>query len=130
MMSIDGNKAEIAAAVRANYEAQRAAMVAGNADALGDLVADGFTLTHMTGYRQPKAEWLADVRSGAMTYHAVDDVEVSVDVDGDAPVITARTRTEATIWGGRGIWPLRLRIRFARVGDSWLAAHTRASTWA
>ena len=37
-------KAEIAAAVRANYEAQRAAMVAGNADALGDLLADGFTL--------------------------------------------------------------------------------------
>jgi hypothetical protein len=32
--------AEIAAAARANYEAQQAAMVAGDADALGALLAD------------------------------------------------------------------------------------------
>jgi hypothetical protein len=71
-----------AAAVRGNYEAQRRAMVAGDADALGALLADGFTLTHMTGYRQPKAEWLADVRSGEMTYHAMDDVQVTIDISG------------------------------------------------
>ena len=104
-------------------------MVAGDADALSALLAPGFTLTHMTGYRQPGAEWLADVRSGAMTYHAVEDVEVVVDVDDATPVLTARSRTEATIWGTYGTWPLRLRIRFTRVGGSWLAAGTVASTW-
>jgi len=62
-MSADESRAGIAVAVRANYEAQRRAMVAGDADALGALLADGFTLTHMTGYPQPMAEWLADVRS-------------------------------------------------------------------
>ncbi len=64
-----------------------------------------------------------------MTYHAIDDVDVSVDLEGGTPVVTARTRTEATIWGGHGIWPLQLRIHFARVGDSWLASNTVASTW-
>ena len=116
-------------AVLANYADQREAMVAGNADALGALLADDFTLVHMTGYRQPKAEWLADVRSGAMTYHSMEDVDVSVDVSGEAPVVTARTRTEATIWGGYGIWPLRLRISFAHDGTAWVAAGTVASTW-
>jgi hypothetical protein len=116
---------DIRTAVLANYEDQRRAMVAGDADALGELLAADFTLVHMTGYRQPKAEWLADVRSGAMTYHAMADVDVS----GDAPVVTARTRTEATIWGASGTWPLQLRITFKRAGSSWIAAGTVASTW-
>jgi hypothetical protein len=118
-----------ASAVRANYEAQRQAMVAGDAEALGALLADGFTLTHMTGYRQPKSEWLADVRSGQMTYHAMADVDVSVDVSGGFPVLTARTRTEATIWGGHGTWPLQLRIQFTFDGTAWLAENTVASVW-
>jgi Domain of unknown function (DUF4440) len=120
---------DIAAAVLANYEDQRRAMVAGDADALGALLAPDFTLVHMTGYRQPRDEWLADVRSGAMTYSAMEDVDVSVDVSGGAPVVTARTRTVATIWGASGTWPLRLRITFERAGGSWVAAGTVASTW-
>jgi hypothetical protein len=120
---------DIRTAVLANYEDQRRAMVAGDADALGELLAADFTLVHMTGYRQPKAEWLADVRSGAMTYHAMADVDVSVDVSGDAPVVTARTRTEATIWGASGTWPLQLRISFAHDGTSWVATGTVATTW-
>ena len=120
---------DLAAAVLANYEAQRRAMVAGDADALGPLLAEDFTLVHMTGYRQPKAEWLADVRSGAMTYHSIEDIEVTVGVSGGAPVVTVRTRTAATIWGASGTWPLQLRITFRRAGDSWVASGAVASTW-
>src|SRR3954454_16108731 len=120
---------EIRAAVLANYGGQRRAMVAGDADALGALLADDFTLVHMTGYRQPKAEWLADGPAGAMTYHSMEDVDVAVDVSGEAPVVTARTRTAATIWGASGTWPLRLRISFAHDGTSWVATGTVATTW-
>jgi hypothetical protein len=120
---------EIRAAVLANYEGQRRGMVAGDADARGALLADDFTLVHMTGYRQPRAEWLADVRAGAMTYHSMEDVDVSVDVSGDAPVVTARTRTAATIWGASGTWPLQLRISFAHDGTAWVVTGTVATTW-
>jgi hypothetical protein len=128
-VSAGGHGADTASAVRANHAAQRQAMVDGDAAALGALLTEGFTLTHMTGYRQPKAEWLADVRSGRMTYHAMEDVEVSIDVSGSSPVLTARTRTEATIWGHHGTWPLQLRIRFTFDGTDWLAASTVASVW-
>jgi len=93
------------------------------------LLTDDFTLTHMTGYQQPRAEWLADVRSGEMTYHSIEDVEVSIDVSGGFPVLTARTRTDATIWGGSGTWPLQLRIEFVVIGTTCLAANTVASVW-
>jgi hypothetical protein len=117
-------------AVRAGYQAQREAMVAGDAEALADQLAADFTLTHMTGYLQSRREWLAQVASGEMSYHAMEDVAVSVkDADTSEPVLTARTRTDATIWGGRGVWPLQLEIHFERRDGRWLAAETIASTW-
>jgi hypothetical protein len=116
-------------AIRANYELQREAMVVGDTDALDNLLAGGFTLTHMTGHVQAKEEWLAAIRSGEMTYHAMEDVEVSVAVDGAAAELTARTRTEATIWGGHGTWQLRLRMTYAYDGESWLPTSAVASTW-
>jgi hypothetical protein len=63
-----------------------------------------------------------------MTCHALDDVDLSVDVDG--PVVTIRTRAEATIWaGGHDAWPLRLRIDSDNIGSAWRASDTLASTW-
>jgi hypothetical protein len=118
-----------AAAVRSNFEAQCRAMVTGDADALGALLTEDFVLVHMTGYRQAREEWLADVRSGAMSYHDMRDVDVSVDLSGGSPVLTARTHTRATIWGAQGTWPLRLRISYIHAGGAWLAAGTVASTW-
>jgi hypothetical protein len=104
-------------------------MVAGDADRLDGLLGDGFTLAHMTGYVQTRAEWVADVRSGEMAYHAIDDVDVAATVEDGAPVVTARSRTTATIWGSRGTWPLQLRITFTHDRVSWRAAETLASTW-
>jgi hypothetical protein len=121
--------AEIESAVRANFAAQEDAMVRGDGEALGALLTDGFTLTHMTGYRQAKAEWLDQVRTGEMAYHSMENVDVAVDISGEAPVLLARTRTEATIWGAHGTWRLRLRMRFAQIDGMWLAAESVASTW-
>lgn len=123
-------KNTVQAAVQAAYEAQRAAMVAGDADALAEQLADGFTLTHMTGYVQSRREWLDQVASGEMIYHSMANVAITV-MDAETPetVLTARTRTDATIWGSRGLWPLRLEIHFVHDGSTWVAARTMASTW-
>jgi hypothetical protein len=105
-------------------------MIAGDAEALAEELAAGFTLTHMTGYTQSRHEWLQQVASGEMTYHSMEDVAVSVEgADTDEPVLRTRTRTDATIWGGRGEWPLQLEIHFAQDASRWVAARTVASTW-
>ncbi|WP_368086690.1 nuclear transport factor 2 family protein [Microbacterium sp. cf046] len=39
-------------------------MVGADVDALCALVSDDFTLTHSTGYLQPKAEWLDHIATG------------------------------------------------------------------
>ncbi|HET9873926.1 MAG TPA: nuclear transport factor 2 family protein [Propionibacteriaceae bacterium] len=127
-MTPTDDREAVEAVLRMSYAEQRKAMLSGDADALGKLLAADFTLTHMTGYRQSRAEWLADVRSGEMSYHSIEDVNIKVEVVDEA-VLTARTKTSATIWGSRGRWPLQLEIHFTQDGHRWLAAYTIASIW-
>lgn len=103
-------------AVLALFRAQLDAMVAGDTDALGALLGNGFTLTHITGYVQPKEEWLAEMHAGRFDYHRVDEKAVAVEFDGDTAVLSARIVTDATVYGGRANWRLILtpRVRVAR----------------
>jgi hypothetical protein len=112
-MTANGDRTAVETAVRDSYSQQREAMASGDADALANLLGVDFTLTHMTGYRQSRQEWLADVRRAQMAYHSIEDVEVTVDLADELveqPVLTARTRTTATIWRSRGTWPLQRSV--------------------
>ena len=111
------------------HEQMCAAMTAADAEALGGLLGEGYVLTHMTGYRQPRAEWIADVSSLAMQYHGMTDQQIEIEAAEDHAVIDARTLTDATIWGSRGTWRLCLRSRVERRGAGWVFAQTVASTW-
>ncbi|MFI5673435.1 nuclear transport factor 2 family protein [Streptomyces cellulosae] len=58
------------------------AMLDGDTDALDDLLADGCALTHVTGYVQPKDEWLSQMRAGQFLYHRIEERHVTVEVEG------------------------------------------------
>lgn len=118
-----------AGAIRALHEAMREAMVASDVAELDSILADGFTLTHMTGYVQSKAEWLDAIESGEMQYHRMETVQATLGTDVAVPELTARTLTDATIWGSRATWRLMLRSWFEPRGDGWVITRTVASTW-
>jgi ketosteroid isomerase-like protein len=107
------------------------AMERNDADALGALLDDDFTLGHMTGYRQPRAEWIADIAAGNTAYHSVRTLELVVEaVDTDTPVVTARTETDVTIGGERGSWRTAFTVRYRRAVDGgWTAVSADGSSW-
>jgi hypothetical protein len=115
-------------AIRAVHDQLCEAMVAADITTLFEILADGFTLTHMTGYVQPKAEWLDDIEAGEMQYHSIKTVEAVVS-ESEEMALTARTLTDATIWGSHGVWRLRLRSSFAIHNGRWAITKTVASTW-
>lgn len=104
-------------------------MVMADVTSLDRLLADTFTLTHITGYVQSRADWLKDIDTGEMRYHSIGTVEVAVDTKSGMPRLTARTLTDATIWGSPGSWRLQLRSSFERSDDRWIIPNTVASTW-
>jgi hypothetical protein len=118
-----------AEAIEALHEAMCEAMVAGDLAELDDILAEGFTLTHMTGYVQSRSEWLEAIDTGEMQYHRMETVQASHGTNPTAPELTARTLTDATIWGSRATWRLVLRSWFEPHGDGWVITRTVASTW-
>ncbi len=111
------------------YRAQLRAMTDGDTDALDALLDDGFTLTHITGYEQPKAEWLSQMRAGRFVYHGVAEKTVTVDVEGDTAHLVGRIVTDATVYGTHADWRLQLALTYTREGDTWTAVRSVATTW-
>ncbi|MGV9339975.1 nuclear transport factor 2 family protein [Streptomyces sp. NPDC003688] len=107
------------------------AMAEGDTPSLDALLDDGFTLTHMTGYVQPKAEWLAGMRAGQFVYHSIDEVDTALDADNEDGTarLTARTVTDAKVYGSRAHWRLLLTTEYARRDDTWIPLRTVATTW-
>ncbi|MHB9863660.1 nuclear transport factor 2 family protein [Streptomyces sp. YIM S03343] len=111
------------------YRAYLQAMTDGDTDALDDLLDDDFTLTHITGYIQPKAEWLAQMRAGRFVYHGTDEKDVTVEVEGDNAHLVGRIVTDATVYGAHADWRLRLTMDYARDGETWTGLRAVATTW-
>ncbi|MEU9639542.1 nuclear transport factor 2 family protein [Streptomyces tendae] len=102
----------------------------GDTEALDGLLARDFTLTHMTGYVQPKAEWLAQMREGRFIYHSITEEDVAWDSEADGTVrLTVKTVTDATVYGTRADWRLRLSTDYARHDEVWTPQRTVATTW-
>lgn len=106
-------------AVRAVCAAQTAALVAGDAEALAELLDEGFTAGHIGGGSQTAADWVADVRSGRMQYHRVSDTRIGVKVASNTAVAVVSSRVDATIWGARSVWPLISTLQLIRRPDGW-----------
>jgi hypothetical protein len=66
---VNTDEDRILAASRAIY----GAMLDGRTDDLDRLLDDHYSLTHMTGYRQSKQEWLSAIDAGQMRYHAAEE---------------------------------------------------------
>ncbi|MFS0702569.1 nuclear transport factor 2 family protein [Cellulomonas sp. 179-A 4D5 NHS] len=105
------------------------AMVDRDVAALDALLADGFTATHISGYEQPKAEWLEQIASGSMAYHDVQEVSATVEIDGDTAVLTTRNLVTATINGAEGTWPLESTATYEKRDGAWVNTASESTTY-
>lgn len=125
MRGIEADKAKLQQA----YRDMIRTMLDRKTDALGALLDSGYVLTHMTGMRQSKADWLDAVATGRMLYHAARERSIEVEVNGDRAELVGRSVVEATIYGAHGTWNLQLVTQYVRRGGEWLATGTVASTF-
>lgn len=116
-------------AIHALYSRMHRAMVASDTRTLSSMLTDDFHLVHITGYDQPRAEWLAHIESGQMRYHDSVEEDVVVKVDGNKATLRGRNRVDANIWGARGTWRLQLDIDLSLRDGQWLLSAARATTY-
>jgi hypothetical protein len=123
---VSGNaEADVAAAHRQMIRG----MLERNTDLLEELLDESYALEHITGYVQPKREWIADIGSGRMRYHSEQERSTSAEVTGDNAVLVGRSVVDATIRGSRGTWDLQLTTQYERIDGRWVAMRTVARTY-
>lgn len=112
------------------YRQMYQAMIAKDIAALDTILADGSVLVHMTGTRQPKKQYLHEIKNGTLNYYSVEDDEISITVDGMTAEMTGRSRVNAAVYGGgRHTWRLQMKSKLTKTDGRWQFVESKASTY-
>ena len=112
------------------YCAMYRAMIEKDGVALNALLDESFVLTHMTGMRQNKQEFIRAVENGTLNYFSEDLQKSKTIFHRNFVQFMGRSLVNAAVFGGsRHTWHLQLDIRFVFANGDWLISETVASTW-
>lgn len=104
-------------------------MIARDTAAMTSILDKDFTLTHITGYVQPKAEWLNEVAKESMKYYSAQEVNHTININGNIADVATRNMVDARIWGSRNTWRLQQKMRLEKRNDKWIILYSIASTF-
>lgn len=113
------------------YRQENRAMVAKDIESLNQLLASTMVLHHMTGYAQPKLEWIDQIQNGELKYYSSAEERLSdIRIDGNHASLIGRNRVKTSVWGSPvNTWPLQMKMEFAKVNGKWTITNQVASTY-
>ena len=118
--------------VHAVYRSMYRFMIDRDVARLAALLDDSFVLVHMTGLRQPKAEFLRCVADGSLRYFVEDEESVAVHIapDGTHATCTGKSLVDAAPFGARrSTWRLQQDIDLVKRNGTWVMTEARASAY-
>lgn len=124
-MNINSDEAAVIAKVRELAEF----MIARDTIAMNNILDEHYTLTHMTGYVQPKAEWFDEVTRESMKYYSAKEVSMNVKLNGNSADVVVRNLVDARIWGSRNTWRLQQKMKLEKRKGLWIILSSVASTF-
>ena len=83
------------------------AMTDADIDAMRELVSEDVTYTHMSGKRQTREEYFADVADGRLRYFTIGIADPVIQADGDKGSITYTSVLNANAYGARGTYRIK-----------------------
>lgn len=116
--------------IEALYKRMYWAMVEKDTVTLDQVHDDEFVLTHMTGMRQPKQEYIRAIADGTLNYYEAAHEQMDIRVSGNSATLTGRSRVTAAVFGGgRHTWRLQLTFHLVKRDGRWLFTDSKASTY-
>ena len=105
-------------------------MIAKDADGLRALMAEDYSLLHMTGFRQSAEGFLKGLLDGTFNYYTAEHDSIDAEIDGDRAVMTCRSRVSASVYGGkRRTWRLQGDFTLRKERGEWRFTGSKASTY-
>ncbi|MDO5616008.1 MAG: nuclear transport factor 2 family protein [Cruoricaptor ignavus] len=104
-------------------------MIEKNVQEINKIVDADFTLTHITGYVQSKAEWFNEIETENMKYYSYKEVKTSVKIEGDKATFVGQNLLDARIWGSRNTWRLQQTMSLEKRNGEWIILKSVATTF-
>ncbi|MBF7128895.1 nuclear transport factor 2 family protein [Pediococcus pentosaceus] len=113
------------------YRAENEAMVKKDISRLDMILGDRMTLTHMTGYVQPKLEWIDQIQNEEMQcLESKEEAIKDIRVEENWGQLTGQNLVTAKIWGGsKNVWPLQMKMYFEKNNGRWVISKQVASKY-
>lgn len=124
-IDINSDEAEVMATVRKLAEL----MIAKDTVSMNNILDEHYTLTHITGYVQPKVEWFGEVSRESMKYYSAKEVSIDATVNDNKAVVTVKNLVDARIWGSRNTWRLQQQMKLEKRMGIWIILSSVASTF-
>ena len=116
--------------IRELYRRYWRCMIEKDADGLRSLMAEDYSLLHMTGVRQSAEVFLRGLMDGTFNYYAADHDSIQVTLNGSSALMIGRSRVTAAVYGGRKhSWRLQGDFTLRKENGTWKFTESRASTY-
>lgn len=105
-------------------------MIKKDEDGLSKIIDHSFTLTHMTGFKQNKIEYINSILEGKLNYFKAVHEDISIKIDKNKATVVGKSNVTASVFGG-GIntWQLKQILDLALVEGKWIIKKSIASTY-
>ena len=105
-------------------------MIAKDAEGLRRMMAEDYSLLHMTGVRQSAETFLQGLLDGTFNYYSAVHDSIDVQVSGDTATLVGRSRVAAAVYGGRkSTWRLQGDFTLRKEQGVWKLTSSRASVY-
>lgn len=99
------------------------AMTDADTGTMREIVSETMVFTHMSGRRQTREEYFADVENGSLRYFTVGIEKPVVAVNGDLASVTYTSVLNADAYGARGTYRMSGTHWYKKQGDDWIAVN-------
>ena len=116
--------------IKNQYRSFYRAAIAKDRTGMEAALDESFHLTHMTGMRQSRDEYIHSILRGTMNYFSEEPVYLEAKVSGNSATLLAQSRVEAAVFGGgRHTWRLQLDMAAEKKDGCWKFTDAAASTF-
>jgi len=116
--------------IKEQYRSFYRAAIAKDRAGMEAVLDESFHLTHMTGMRQPRDEYIRCILRGTMNYFSEEPVNLEAKGCGNTATLLAQSRVEAAVFGGgRHTWRLQLDMKAEKRDGVWKFIDAVASTF-
>ena len=99
------------------------AMTDADIDKMREIVSEDMTFTHMSGRRQSREEYFADVADGSLNYFTIGIADPVIIVTGDTATITYTAVLNANAYGARGTYRMKGTHHYEKRDGAWIAVN-------